>query len=144
MEMLIHSISLLDGCEASEQADTDDPVTDVLRRPLDKLMMIQQYKTVNVTMVTCTANSKLTVSDDENNLWVLEWWENPCRQIIVGPSLEDGAWILYGTGDQYFYNFLNSKQPYRRQKDQKIDVFVDVEEGDVSFYDVEDKITQIE
>ncbi|XP_028426686.1 E3 ubiquitin/ISG15 ligase TRIM25-like [Perca flavescens] len=74
MEMLIHEVRLSDGCEADEQPDaaekvmTDEFVKEVWTPPKDKLMMIQQYDGVDVTLHDYTAHSKLVVSDDGKQL----------------------------------------------------------------------------
>nr|XP_033470448.1 E3 ubiquitin/ISG15 ligase TRIM25-like [Epinephelus lanceolatus] len=74
MEMLIHEVRLSDSCEATEQPDaaeehtTDEFVKEVWTPPQDKLMMIQQCDAVDVTLDSCTAYSKLVVSEDEKQL----------------------------------------------------------------------------
>ncbi|XP_042258904.1 E3 ubiquitin-protein ligase TRIM39-like isoform X2 [Thunnus maccoyii] len=74
METLIQEVKFSDGCEAAEQTDvagkqtTDKFIKEVWNPPQDKLMMIQLYDEVDVTMDAYTANARLTVSEDGKQL----------------------------------------------------------------------------
>ncbi|XP_059182171.1 E3 ubiquitin-protein ligase TRIM39-like [Centropristis striata] len=66
--MLVNKVRSSDNCEADEQSKTEEEWT----QPLDKLMMIQQNESVNVTLDSYTAHSTLAVSEDGKQLRFFE------------------------------------------------------------------------
>ncbi|XP_029317401.1 zinc finger protein RFP-like [Cottoperca gobio] len=97
MEMLIHEVRLGDGCDAAEQpvaAEKQMPdgfVKEMWNPPQDKLMMIQQYYTVDVTLDADTANSTLRVSDDGKRL---RFGGGSPSSILFGRRFEHQPFIL--------------------------------------------------
>ncbi|XP_034528974.1 E3 ubiquitin-protein ligase TRIM39-like [Notolabrus celidotus] len=76
MEMLIHEVSLSDGCEVAKPSDqaekpmTDGFIEEVWNTPQDKLMMIQQCNAMDVTLDAYTAHLNVMVSGDGKQLRV--------------------------------------------------------------------------
>ncbi|XP_018549147.1 E3 ubiquitin-protein ligase TRIM39 [Lates calcarifer] len=70
MEMLIHEVRLSDGCESAQQPDEEKTQTFKERwyPPQDKLMMIQKYDAVDVTLDAYTASNRLWVSENGKQL----------------------------------------------------------------------------
>ncbi|XP_071371003.1 E3 ubiquitin-protein ligase TRIM39-like [Centroberyx affinis] len=62
------------------------------------------------------------------------------RNLLFLPSTEFGFWTMTGLHsefeEQYYVNTHPSLPLYLRQKPERVGVFVDYEEGEVSFYDV--------
>ncbi|XP_070710327.1 E3 ubiquitin-protein ligase TRIM39-like [Pempheris klunzingeri] len=102
MEMLLHEVRLSDGCEVTNQADaagramTDEPITEAWSPPQDKLMMIQQFDAVDVTLDAYTAHSKLTVSEGGKQLSFRSGW--PSLTVLLGQGFQYDHLVLAKEG----------------------------------------------
>ncbi|XP_064879219.1 E3 ubiquitin-protein ligase TRIM21-like [Oncorhynchus nerka] len=72
----------------------------------------------------------------------IEWQVGVARESIIrkGPtavSPEGGLWTLYRNRNKYIAKDTPHMHLFLSQKPQKVGVFVDYEEGQISFYDVE-------
>ncbi|XP_036838302.1 E3 ubiquitin-protein ligase TRIM39 [Oncorhynchus mykiss] len=74
----------------------------------------------------------------------IEWEVGVARESIIrkGPtavSPEGGLWALYMNRNKYIAKDTPHMHLFLSQKPQKVGVFVDYEEGQISFYDVENR-----
>uniref|UniRef100_A0A8K9X7S7 B30.2/SPRY domain-containing protein n=1 Tax=Oncorhynchus mykiss TaxID=8022 RepID=A0A8K9X7S7_ONCMY len=74
----------------------------------------------------------------------IEWQVGVARESIIrkGPtavSPEGGLWALYMNRNKYIAKDTPHMHLFLSQKPQKVGVFVDYEEGQISFYDVENR-----